>query len=264
MTWQQAGIAAGTGLAGAALGGKGGKKSGLSNAFNMNTGSYNLKGSGGDRNYAELNMTPEAQARTDAQNALFGDLGGLRASLAPGFGRLTQAARQNIENARTARLGNLRDTLAQRRLTGSSFGESLVTQAEREFGQAQNEAEANSILQEINANAALINQQTGIINNQVQQALAELGIVAGVSQNFTNSMNQLSQMEQMMAAQEKAGMGKFIGQLGGMALGATMGPQGAMLGSQFGAQLGGSVYGPLNGSGSSWINPDTGMPVAIR
>lgn len=259
MSWQQAGIVAGTGLAGAALGGKGGKSDPKANSFNMNTGSYNLKGSGGDRNYAELNPTDSALARTAAQNALMGDLQNLRGQLAPGFGRLTQAARSNIENARTNRLGNLRDTLAERRLTGSSFGESLISQAEREFGQAQNEAEANSILQEINANAALINQENGIINNQVQQALAELGIVAGVSQNFTNSMNQLTQMEQMMKAQEAAGMGKFIGQLGGMALGATMGPQGAMVGSQLGGSLGGSF-----GGSNVWTNPDTGQRVLIR
>jgi hypothetical protein len=225
MSLAQAGIVAGTGLAGAALGGKGGKKSGLSNAFNMNTGSYNLKGSGGDRNYAELNMSPDALARMEAQNALRGDLQGIRGQVVPGFGRLTAAARANIENARSARLGNLRDTLAQRRLTGSSFGESLITQAEREFGQAQNEAESQSILQEIATSSALIEQENSIINTQVQQALSELGIVAGVSQNFTNSMNQLGQMERMMAAQEQAGLGKFIGQLGGMALGSTMGPK---------------------------------------
>lgn len=66
----------------------------------------------------------------------------------PGMGRLTAARLGAIENARARTVGNLSDTLARRRVLGSSFGQDAVARAEAEFAQKSAEAAAKGFMEE--------------------------------------------------------------------------------------------------------------------
>lgn len=206
-------------LAGAVLGGKGGSKKGApSSAFRFSTPGYEVHGSSGDRNYAEVNRNPAFwDPITQRQESILTGLDALGNEVDPAYGRLIKAARDNIENARTKAVGGLRDTLQQRRLTGSSFGDAAVTQAEREFGQAQNQAESQAIIQSIAASAELLNQKSQVLQQQIGTALSELGIGAQVQGQYAALQQSANNTMLALQAQEEAGRGQLYGTLGAKA-----------------------------------------------
>ena len=116
----------------------------------------------------------------DSIAGLFGqqadELGRLRGQLAPGFGALTRARRQAIENAARRSVGNLTDQLARRRVLGSSFAADAITRAGRQFGEALAESDAQSFLQELNANINVLNAQSEAGRAKFQTFLDELNL----------------------------------------------------------------------------------------
>ena len=57
------------------------------------------------------------------------DIGNIRSQWAPGMSALRGAQLASLQNQQTAGIGNLRDSLAQRRVLGSSFGQDALTRA---------------------------------------------------------------------------------------------------------------------------------------
>ena len=143
-------------------------------------------------------------------------LGALRARLAPGMSDLRTARLAEVENARTAAIGNLRENMARRRVLGSSFGQDAVTRAEAEFGQQKGRVAAESLLQEIEGTQQLINQEFEVRRGQFQTGLNELNLQADIASKLaagaTAQMGANARMEAELRSKEAAGAGKFFGQ----------------------------------------------------
>lgn len=140
------------------------------------------------------------------------DIDALRAGLTPGFGKVTQARRGAIETARQRAVGDLRDTLARRRVEGSSFGNASIAQAEAEFGKAAAEADAQSYLEELDATTQLIAQENDLTYREATRALDELKLGAQYSQSFADLFARDAQIRQSLAAQDLAGRRQLYGQ----------------------------------------------------
>lgn len=220
MSWEQAiPVAAQVGgqALGAAFGGKGRKSGTNITGRQIDTPDYDLKSFLTDSGNIRTMLQP-GDLWNQRRNLLTENLAGLtdlQGQVNPAFGRLTQAARESVENARSRAVGNLRDTLARRRLTGSSFGDNAVIQAEREFAQADNEAQAKSIIQEIALSSELIDRKSALMQQEVNNSLNELNIAAGVGANFAQSIQSQNQIDKMFAAQEAQAAGSFWGNLAG-------------------------------------------------
>lgn len=184
----------------------------------------------------------------------------------PGFGRLTDARVLAIDNARQRESSNLRDSLNQRRVLGSSFADNALNRQALEFAQEEESARAESFLQEMDMTrqfvlerAQLEEAQVNNVTNAAVQAAAseakaagvqldELNALAGIASNAASQATQVSMFNSqldMQAAQMNAkaasGEGGFLGTLAGIAGGAIggsiAGPAGASVGSSL---LGGS------------------------
>ena len=142
------------------------------------------------------------------------ELAAVRGRVRPGFGELTTARLDEIENARRRSIGNLRENLARRRLAGSSFANDALVRAEREFGQAAAEARATSLLQELDVTTQLINQEFTARQAAVERTIQELDfqaqigtqILSGVSAELGAS----ARLEADLAFQAAQGTGAFF------------------------------------------------------
>ncbi len=85
------------------------------------------------------------------QAALGGDWRALRDKVAPGYSQLRDVRRTALGDARTQGLGNLRNTLAQRRMAGSSFGNQAMSGLEADYGRAMADSDAKTFLEEMDA-----------------------------------------------------------------------------------------------------------------
>lgn len=162
---------------------------------------------------------------------------GLRPSVAPGAGRLSQGLQASTQ-ARIAALrgegrrsvGNIRENLARRRLAGSSFQASEVAAAESEFAMREDQvraqgavAEAQGFLQEIDMTRTLINDEFGASIKGLGTVLQDLNFdtavvaeLAGMSSQLMN--DNLRAQAEARAAQEAAGE-DFLGTILGAFLG---------------------------------------------
>jgi len=162
--------------------------------------------------------------------------------VAPGFGDLTKARVNTIQNAGRASASDLRSNLAKRRVLGSSFADDAMTRNQMEFAQQEEAARAQSFLEEMDLQNQLstqrFNQQVAQI--QTTQAMAidaftadraadqvkmeelnkQLSVVTGMLQSAqqiaqTNAQNEAQARQQ--EAQAKGGLMSSIGnQLGSM------------------------------------------------
>lgn len=182
-----------------------------------------------------LTITPSAQ-RLGLVNSLslgFGSeadaLSGLRGSVAPGASRIRSAFEnlgstrlQQIEDARKAAIGNLRENMARRRVQGSSFGQDALTRAEIEFARAKEEASAETAtqtaqtyLQELEATNQLIQQEFAARRGQFETGLNELNLQADIATKLASGATQQlganARLEAELSAKEQAAKGKFFG-----------------------------------------------------
>lgn len=97
---------------------------------------------------------------------------GIRADVRPGFGRLTESAVQTIRNRRDEAVGNLRDSLARRRVLGSSFAEDAQARLEAEFAGLEEQTRAQAIIEEIGLTRDILTTEAGI--NQAAAQLLQL------------------------------------------------------------------------------------------
>lgn len=194
----------------------------------------------------ELGRSGSAAQSADASRfpRILGDLDALRATLAPGFSDLRDASRTAIDRSRNTAIGNLRQTLSQRRVLGSSFGEQALVSAEREFAEAQAATSAQSFLAELQANQQILQQETAQINTALNRELAELGIASGQNLALAELNTQVSTFNAEMKAKESAAGASGLGNLLGLGLGAAFTPLGGTLA---GGLLGSSAIGGSQG-----------------
>ena len=95
-----------------------------------------------------------------------------------GASEMREARLNEIENQRQSTLSNLQDSMARRRLSGSSFANDSIARAEAEFAQQTAQANALSTLEEISATTQILSFQQGAIEsagNYLLNALAGQG-----------------------------------------------------------------------------------------
>ncbi len=213
-----------------------------------NTPAFNLKTFQTQPGRFKTELTRLGSAAQTAQDERFprilGDTDALRETLTPGFSDLREASTRAIGNARNKAIGNLRQTLTQRRVSGSSFGEQALASVERDFAEAESAAQAQSFLAELDANMQVLAFETAQVNDALNREFAELGIAAGQTAQLAQLNTQSSQFVAQMKAQEASSRGSGIGSLLGTGLGFA-------LGGPLGGALGGSIGGSLGGGASA-------------
>ena len=97
-----------------------------------------------------------------------------RGEIRPGFGRLTAARVQAVQNRRGQAIGNLRESLSRRNILGASFAQDAITRTELEFAQEEEKVRAESFLEELQLEQQNLKQQFEIIGTQLDQEFREL------------------------------------------------------------------------------------------
>lgn len=261
------------------FGGKGGGSgySGpqLPTGFRTSTPAYTLSSGFGNDNVFKTNLRRAGSAAQDAYDQRFTrslqDLDTLRGSVKPGFSQLREARLRQISNARSRAVGNLRDTFARRRLSGSSFAADTVTRAELESGEAAAGQEAQSFLEELDTNLRLLEFEGAQVGAALQRELEEFNIASGANVQLSQIVSDNIRFNQQLAAQEAQAKGSFLGQLlgiggqlvGGIAGSLIAGPIGGSIGSSVGGNLGSLAAGPSGyGVNNSYGPPKLGFSLA--
>lgn len=157
--------------------------------------------------------TGYAQSLIDQLRTAGGDaVGGINALLGqvnPGFGKLTDARVGAITSARERTTSDLRDSLARRRIAGSSFANDSIARTEAEFGQAEATARAESFLEELDTTAKLLDQrfkvQEDVVTKELAQTNFETELGAKVMSDVRQSMRQTQAlMSEIMLARARA------------------------------------------------------------
>lgn len=112
-------------------------------------------------------------------DSAIGAYGGFLDEVRPGFGRLTDARVTAIDNARQREQSTLRAGLNQRRVLGSSFADNAMTRQALDFAQQEEEARAQSYLEELDMTRQLTNEKM-----QIEKAKADTAL-----NNFTSAMS---------------------------------------------------------------------------
>lgn len=151
---------------------------------------------------SELDRLSEAFGRlalgTQGPNARFqsslggavGELNQLSAEATPGFGRLTDAAVKTIRDRRADAVGNLRESLAKRRLQGASFADSAIAEADLSFAQEEERARAEAITQEMAMRESLTKSKAtlfGAMRDSDIDALMKSGELFGAQAEIEKS-----------------------------------------------------------------------------
>ncbi len=133
----------------------------------------------------------------------------------PGFGELTDARVAAVDRARGRGVSNLRSNLQRRSLLGSSFAQDTIIRAEREFAEQEAMARAQSLLEELDLTARLIdtrtNQALRAATIELDQGNFELGTTASVLSGVQSAMTSAAQTQAQLAAANASGLGEFLG-----------------------------------------------------
>lgn len=167
---------------------------------------------------------------------------------------------QAIENARQSAMSNLQDSLARRGVIGSSFGADALTQQDLAYqnlkAQTQNQIAA-SVMQSkfaaLDQQAQFIGAQTALIQSSLQKEFNDWTAANGINGNFASITGNLSAFDQLLAANQAAGLGSFFGNSlgmtnGGLAniIGLPTSPNSVTGGSTLsGGSGGGGLFGSL-------------------
>lgn len=117
----------------------------------------------------------------------------------PGFSIFRQTGLQNIESARQASQSNLQSNLAQRRVQGSSFANSQISQNNADFAEKSANFIAQSYLQELAASSALTQQQYSMsaqgYNAVLQQSNLEASLAAQMSGQMSTTLASVAETQ---------------------------------------------------------------------
>ena len=207
------------------------------------TGSY----SGGSFNVGQtpaLSSTIGNLQRTFGQESTaFGDLA---KTVQPGFSQFRQAGLADLTNQQNASRSNLQDTLAQRRILGSSFANSEFSQQSAEFAAKRDQFIAQSYLQELAASNQLTQEKFQAAVQKFTVGINEMNLEAGIAADLTAkvtaSMTSIAEAQAHLDAQAQAGVGQFWGSIASAAIGGA---------SAYGSSPTVRTYGPLSPIGLS-------------
>lgn len=142
----------------------------------------------GDSGRITVFSSGERRRRISELANIFGgtaeELSGIRELTRPGFSAFREAGLGQIENRRTAAVGNLRDNLARRRVLGSSFGQDTVARTEAEFAQEAGQFAAATTLQELDTFRALTERISEFQQNEVLTFLNEMNLQVDVARGL--------------------------------------------------------------------------------
>lgn len=183
------------------------------------------------RNQSVTDTLARLNSATGAASA---DLAGLREQFIPGLGRLTRARIQTIRNARSRATGNLRENLSRRRVLGSSFAQDAETRSGLEFAQAEEEARAKSILEEIDITTQFIESEFRLRSEAASAELDQLNFESGLAANLATgtqtALTQNARLQAELAIGAAQGSAKFFEP----AIGAISDAVGSKVGDFFG------------------------------
>jgi hypothetical protein len=198
--------------------------------------------SGGNVN---IGASAERNALIDSLRGVFGDRAGefrrLAGLVEPGFGALTEAGVQSIRDQRRRTVGNLRENLARRRISGSSFAADAITRAEADFAQREAQFRATSFLQELETVSRFIDESFKSDVDRFSTLLTEMNLQGDLGAQFaskgTASLSAANSIQQQLLAdiaiQEQQGRGALFSNVG----------------TALSTSLGNLFSGPLSGSG---------------
>ncbi len=185
-----------------------------------------------------------AFTRTDTEflnesRRTLGDLRANRAGFGGGFSEFRRGRLQEVENARSRTVGNLRSQLGRRGILGASFAGDAITRTELDFQQQADKVAAEIDVQEFEFNLQSLEQESQIIQANLARELKEFGLAA----EFITGINSaIVQRDQIAASITIAAMNRRLASRsgGGVSIGGTSSGPGGPLGSfQFGSPSGG-------------------------
>lgn len=249
-------------------------------SLNINTPGYGLATSVGANGQLQTNLTTGGAFGQDAFKSnfplflsQFGDFSNQAGAAGTGFlsdiGYGTAAPNANtpylspltaIENARSAAMSDLKDSLARRGVLGSSFGSDALTRQNMAYDQLKSQAQlqiAGSAMQAkltaLQQQAQYTQQQEQVITTALDKEYRDWAAANGVTTNFADLTGNLSAFDQKLAADQAAGLGSFLSS----GFGLQNGGLGTALGSlkNLIPSLGGGA-GDIGGAGGSGLSAD--------
>jgi len=168
-----------------------------------------------------------SQGTTDALSGISGafqnqaaELGALQPLVEPGFGRLTEAGIRAVRDARRSSIGDLKQNLARRRVSGSSFGADDIARTNAEFSKKEKEFASEAFVKELALSNELINQKATAQANSFLQALSQANIESNIAATMATGVTSvLSNNAQIIAGMNNSGADRLLN-VGGTALGA--------------------------------------------
>ena len=181
----------------------------------------NNAGGGLGQAYARRQMTPGLAALKSRFGPILAGYRKAEGLVNPGAGALTQYAR----NQGLKSIGDLRASLARRKVLGSSFANDALARANAEVTQSSNLA----TLQEIDAYTKILNQEYTTIQTELARDLSESKFAFGVQQGLLDIFRGAASAVQTGATTDPfaAGLASLGGQFGGAALTSYLNQQAA-------------------------------------
>lgn len=208
----EAGIGVAGGLAASSLAGTGGGR----------TSPLRLSAGGLGSSMSDGRLTIRSTGRRNKLISGISDLfrsqgnayGNIRGLVQPGFGALTKARVNTLENRGASRLSNLRDNLAKRRVLGSSFGQGQLQSEQRQLDQDVAEVRARSMLEELDLTTGLIEKQYTSDLAALETMLGEMNLQAQFGQSLLSGAQTVlannASLQAQLAVQNAQGLGAFL------------------------------------------------------
>lgn len=179
----------------------------------VNTNGFSVSGKGNVTQSPNLTSNiGNLQSTFQQAGSAFGALG---ATVKPGFSQFRMAGLRDIANQFMAKRSNLQDTLAQRRILGSSFGNSQFSQLAATEAQTKADFEASSYIQELQASYQITQAQYQAQTQGYQTAINQSNIESSTAASLIASNNataaQIATANAQLQAQAQAGAGNFLG-----------------------------------------------------
>lgn len=129
-------------------------------------------------------------------------------------GALKRARLREINRGRQRALGDLRESLARRRIAGSSFANDTISRAEAEFAEDAANARAISKMEQFGLKQKLLDANTRLRLGRFQTALDALDLegelAARMAQTSTQLLNNMAQTQADMWMQAGQTRGEFL------------------------------------------------------
>lgn len=200
------------------FGGGGGGSSSKNSFAGINAGGLNAKL--GKKNQINLSSNPLRDRLVGDVASTFSKqaeiIGNQRNRARLGLSDLRASRLAGLENARQKSVGNLRDNIASRRVSGSSFGQNALTRANLAFQEEGDRIRSESFMQELDLTNKLIEQEFNTRRQGFQTVLDEMNLQAEVATQLatraTAEFGANARLKQELAAKSAAGAGEFFGQ----------------------------------------------------